>query len=599
MLIGKKAGRRVVLAAAACAGLLAASKASAADVSFSLERKIQSAPFWNAAISSQAASASVVTREDMAAVNVRQTTDILNLLPGLFITKTGDFGRADVNIRGLGDSGRDVGIYIDGRPYKMSLFGCAVTHTLPFDNVERVEVLRGPQSVLYGSDAFGGVVNIITRKAVKSFEGNALASYGSDNTRNTRFGAGGISGRLDYYVTADQRSSDGYLPRSRYDAQDYSSHLGYVVNDESEIIFNTKYFKGKKHEPLPASTKWNDYERGAADLTYNLNAGIFRNSLKVYRDYGDHVFSDGFHSRDHTDGMMLQSRAAVSRNNTLGFGADARYQFAYLVNVAPASMENEYHKYEYGLHVRDEQRLFDKLTLSAGARYNYDQLSGEAWTPQAGALLDVRDGTALRAGWSKGFRAPQLNDLYLWGGNKDLKPERVTSREAGIRQRLADKVNLDVSYFLMDGRDIIQAVNFKKRNIGSFTFRGVESMLTAGLTEELSGQLNYTWFDPGGNTQGRPKDKAGAVLKYAHGRLDASLTATYVGRYYAANGSSQRLSNYGLLDAKAGYKVSERFSVFAAADNITGTVYHVYEGNNGAVFRMPGRTYTCGVSCAF
>lgn len=591
--------RKAAVLSAAAAQLAAFGAVNAADVNFSLERRIQSAPFWDTAISSQPVSASVVTREDLNSVNVRQTTDILNLLPGLFITKTGDFGRADVNIRGIGDSGRDLGVYIDGRPYKMSLFGCAVTHTLPFDNVERVEVLRGPQSVLYGSDAFGGVVNIITRKASKSLEGSALASYGSDNTRNTRLGAGGISGRLDYYVTADQRSSDGYLPRSRYDAQDYSAHLGYVLNGDSELILNAKYFKGKKHEPLPAATAWNDYERGAADLTYNLNAGIFRSSLKAYRDYGDHVFSDGFHSKDHTDGIMLRSKAALSGTNSLGFGADARYQYADVLNMSPAFMEGEYHKYEYGIYAGDEQRLFGRLTLTGGLRYNYDQISGEAWTPQAGAVLDVREGTALRANWTRSFRAPQLNDLYLWAGNKDLKPERMTSREVGVRQRLADGVTMDVSYFLMDGSDIITKVGTKKQNIGNFTFKGAEAMLTAGLADGLSGQVNYTVFDAGYNTQGRPKDKAGASLKYARGRLDASLAGTYVGRYYAGNGSTQKLCNYALLDAKAGWKVTESFSVFAAADNIIGTPYHVYESNNGAVFRMPGRTYTGGVNYSF
>jgi len=585
---------------AVCAGLLVLSSvvfsSYAAEVRFSLERKIESAPFWREGTEKQSASVSVVTKEDIDGSNAKQTTDILGDLPGIFIRKTGDFGRADVDIRGIGDSGRQLGIFIDGRPDKMGLFGCSVTHTLPLNNVERIEVIRGPESVLYGSEAFGGVVNIITRKAFKSFEGGLLASYGTDNTQEYRLQNGGKHGKFDYFVSVDKRSSDGNLPNSEYKATDFSTQFGYVLTPDSEISLSAKYFTGTKHEPSPATVAWNDYNRGALDLTYKLNAGIFQNSLKVYRGYGEHVFSDGFHSKDHTDGAMLHSKATLAENNDLSFGLDTRYQYADVLHTAPASMIRDYHKYEYGLYASDEHTLFKKLTLNGGLRYNRDQFAGEVWVPRFGAVYKALEGTILRGVWSKGFRAPQLNDLYLWAGNKDLKPEKVTNTEFGVRQKVGEPVELDVSWFVMKGSDLIQTVSGKKRNIGDFEFKGAETMLTAKLSDSFNGQINYTYFDPGLKTTGRPKDKAGASLKYTQGRMNAALSGNYVGRYYAGDNFTIRLKNYFLLALKSDYKISEGLSVFAAVDNITNKMYQVYYD---AAYTMPGRTVTGGINYTF
>ncbi|OYD17402.1 hypothetical protein CH330_00220, partial [candidate division WOR-3 bacterium JGI_Cruoil_03_51_56] len=120
-----------------------------------------------------AASVSLVTAKDIGRTNARTATDELSSLPGVFIQKTGQFGRTDLDIRGIGDRGTKILVLVDGRPEKMSLFGCTVTHTLPVNNIERIEVVRGPLSVLYGSDAMSGVVNIVTRRAKEPLEVSA------------------------------------------------------------------------------------------------------------------------------------------------------------------------------------------------------------------------------------------------------------------------------------------------------------------------------------------------------------------------------------------------------------------------------------------
>ncbi len=542
-------------------------------------------------------SVSVVTKEDIKMSNTKQTTEILGELPGLFIRKTGDFGRADVDIRGIGGNGRQIGVFIDGRPDKMGVFGCAVTHTLPLNNVEKIEVIRGPESVLYGSDAFGGVINIITHRAQKKMEGYFTTSMGTYNTQNYRLQQGSKLDKLDYLISIDKRSSNGHKENSAYDSRDFSGQIGYALPDNSDISFSGKYFSGTKNEPAPSPAgTWNNYDRGSADLTYTKKAGDFDSSVKVYRTFGEHTFFDGFHSKDYTNGAMLHGKTNIGTDNKLSAGVDYRYQFGDILNTSPAKFIGQYHKYEYGVYVNDEHTFLEKIIVSGGARYNYDELAKSNVTPKIGLVYNIIEGTILRGIWSKGFRAPQINDLYLWGGNTELKPEKITNTEAGMRQRIGQAIDVDISVFSMKGKDLIQSVSGKNLNVGDFKFSGIETMLNARFTDSLNGQVNYTCFDPGTQTTGRPKDKIGASLNYAQGKLSGTFTGQYISRYYSADNSTGRIDDYLIFNTKGDYRILSNLSIFAAIDNLTNKEYQVY---SSGLYTMPKRTFYLGLNYIF
>lgn len=542
-------------------------------------------------------SLSVVTAEDIGMSNAKQTTDILGELPGLFIRRTGDFGRADVDIRGIGGNGRQVGVFIDGRPDKMGLFGCAVTHTLPMNDVERIEVIRGPESVLYGSDAFGGMVNIVTRRAQDAYEGNFTASHGTNNTQNYRLAQGGKNGAFDYYFSVDRRTTDGHAENAAYNATDLSGRAGYALSSASSLLVSGKWFTGIKNEPFPsAAGTWNDYGRGSADVTYAYQGAGTEATAKVYRSFGEHVFSDGFRSKDHTDGVMLHGSAMLMADNVVSAGLDYRYQFCDVLNTSPASMIGQYHKYEYAMYVNDEHTFFDRWTLNAGARCSTDEFAGTELTPRLGLVFNSLTGTVVRGIVSRGFRAPQLNDLYLWGGNTDLKPEKVVNYELGVKQSFGEAVTCDVTAFVMDGADMIQVRSGRNQNIGDFEFRGVETQFSASLSEHWYGRMNYTYFDAGSQTTGRPGDKAGASLRYTGGLWKAMAGVSYVGRYYAGDNETNRIDDYLLANCRVEYTVLRGLDVFAAVDNVGDTEYQVY---SSGVYTMPKRTVTAGVNYRF
>ena len=540
-------------------------------------------------------SVSVVKKEEIEETNAKQTTDVLETLPGLFVKKTGAFGRADVDIRGIGDSGRQIGVFIDGRPDKMGLYGCAVTHTLPMNNVEKIEVIRGPESVLYGSEAFGGVINIITRRTKKDIEGNILTSFGTFNTQNLRLQQGMKIDNLDYFLSYDRKITDGYNANSAYNSNDIAGQVGYSLTKELDISLSGKYFAGLKNEPVPsAAGTWNDYARGSLDLTCKYDDKVYVGSLKLYNTFGEHTFSDGFHSKDYTYGVTGNIKTSIFKSNELNLGGDGRYQIGNILNTVPASMIGEYSKWEYGVYLDDKQSIFDQLTVNAGIRYNYDKYAKEIFNPRVGIVYNLMKETVLRGVWSQGFRSPQLNDLYLWGGNPDLKPEKVNNYEVGIRQEIGEDVDIDLGYFVMKGSDLIQTVSGKKQNIGEFEFKGFEAAISARVLTPLELRLNYSNLATGTKTQGRPADKLTASVRYADFGFKGLLNCEYVGNYYAGDNATNRIADYFVMNAKVNYDLKAIFSgmsVFFAVDNILDRQYQIY---TSGLYAMPGRSFTLG-----
>ena len=224
------------------------------EVFLSLDRNLTSAQGYDNSLNRQPVSASVVTKEDIEMTDANQTTDILGELPGIFVKKTSALGRADVDIRGIGSNGQQIGVFIDGRPEKMGIFGCAVTQTLPMNNVDRIEVIRGPESVLYGSDALSGVINIITRRAKKPLEGSLEMSYGTFNTQDYLFQQGSKLGKFDYYVSVNKQSTDGHIDNTGFNGTDFSTQFGYAISPKSDISLSAKYFTGISNVPATTCT---------------------------------------------------------------------------------------------------------------------------------------------------------------------------------------------------------------------------------------------------------------------------------------------------------------------------------------------------------
>jgi outer membrane receptor protein involved in Fe transport len=551
-------------------------------------------------------SADVLSGDKLKAVEASSALNTLMYEPGVFVMRTGDFGRSDIEIRGLGQRGQRIGVMVDGRPEKMGIFGCVVTQTFPFDNVERLEIIRGPASVFYGSDALGGVVNIITHTPAHGFETEALASYGSFDTREFTLRHGAGLEKFNYYFTYNHSQSDGHIANSAYSANSFTGKLAYDLSNHWILTLSGKYYDGLKHEPTilfpnPPANYWFDYKRGAADLNLSHTTEKADFNFKFYTDFGRHHFSDGWNSRDHVYGSIIKYAYSGWRNNIFTIGADYRYLDGRSYNYPVG----QWHRSEGGVFAYDQFTFNERIILTGGMRLNFDSVYGSEFVPSAGVVYLLTPSTSVRALVSKGFRSPQLNELYLFpASNPNLKPEILWNYEIGLNQHFLNRFDLSLTGFLMNGHNFIDTrpnptppPMYKMVNIAKYRARGVETTLSGELTSYLRATAAFTYLNPEENTQGKAKQKYDFILLYSRSRIFSALTAEYVTDYFAGNNSTQPLPSFFLLNFKFEYNLSRYFSAFINLENLLNTKYQIYVNLSEAAgpYPMPGRSIYVGL----
>ena len=530
----------------------------------------------------------------------------LDGFPGLFVQRSGDFGRSDLDIRGLGQNGRRIAVLVNGRPEKMGLYGCAVTHAFPMDNVERIEVIKGPASVLYGGEAMGGAVNIITRRPENKSESRLQVSYGSFRTGQLNLQQGGRNGRLGYLVTYDRRQSDGHLENSGYRGDALTARLDWRLAPYLELALQGKYFDALKHEPgtmeQPLADSWNDYRRGAVDLSLTGSGKRDEWSLRLYRNFGWHRFSDGWDSSDFTHGALARWTTRGLKNNVLLVGGDVRY-FGGRSNSYP---KGEWHKSEGSLFLHDDWLPVADLVASAGLRLQFDSLYGSELCPQAGLVWHATPALSARLQASKGFRSPQLNELYMFPpANPDLEPERTWNYEIGVDWRLAPRWALQASVFAMRGSNLIETRpnpgpgnQFIFLNTGRFAFNGLEVGLSANPVAPLDLELSHAFLDPGEQTAGRPGHKWDGIVRFRSRHFDIQLQGQQVNTYFAGANSRNPLPAYLVLNARLVAKFIPRLDLIVDLNNLLDEQYVIYgefPGVSAGTFAMPGRNVSIGL----
>jgi outer membrane receptor protein involved in Fe transport len=577
----------------------------------------------------------IISGDEIANKNTPAMLDLISNVPGVFVTKAASGIKSDLNIRGLGDSFRRIGLFVDGRPEKVSLYGCGVSQTMLVGNIAEIEVIKTPDSVLYGGDGFGGLINILTHEPQDIIEGQIGFSYGTFNTQNYSAYLGGQSEKVIYEVSVNNASSDGYLENSGYNATDTYIKLGYKIDDTSEIKITRKDFSGIEYEPIAKDVSGStrsaasyDFKRNATDIRYEKRFENTKIDILAFADSGEHKFSDSFHSKDILYGITARMESKLFEGNTLKYGIEYKYSEAEVLNAAapPALMpRGTWKKGEAALFALDEYEVISGLKLFAGARYNYDEISGEVFVPRAGAVYNITEKIALRGGYSKGFRSPYINELYtVPPRNPDLKPETQDSFEAGINSKYFG-IDFDAAAFIIKGDNYIQEVFISPmhtpvpvqfHNSGSYEFKGAEFSLRGEILKKLNGFAAYSYLDAGDLKEGvsknkitQPvaKNKVDLSLDYKIGKFGFHVNALLVFDYYAIYASNTnsanivKLDDFNVFNAKVHFNVNEQFSIYVAADNFTNQKYEMYIVSFGAdrIYEMPGATATIGAVYKF
>jgi len=553
---------------------------------------------------------SVITRADITNSGEKSVLPLLGrYVPGVFVTERGVLGYGVSNgaagtimIRGAGGSpNTQVLVMTDGRPQMMGLMGHPLPDTYVSSGVERVEVIRGPASLLYGTNAMGGVVNIIYRKpSISGTTIDAGASYGTFNTQKYELGGSyGVDG-AGIAIFGNHYQTDGHRPYSSFKTNNGSVRGDVRLNDQYSMNADFSLTAFRTYDPGAASkplvNNWVDITRGSAGFSIERHSTDIQGALKIFFNWGRHDIYDGFHSTDNNFGVQLYQALNLLQDNTTTLGVDYRRYGGNASNQLTKADFGNHFVNEFSAYGLMQQRLLSTLDANAGVRLNHHNLYGWEAVPQVGLAFQASISTTIKATASKGFRSPTIRELYLFPApTPTLEPERMWNYELGVLQTVGQVGSLELTGFIAEGRNIILTQgaypNLVLSNSGAFTHHGIEFSAKMIPRTDLELDLSYTFLDPGNETNANPKHKfhLGGTL-----RVDPLICAAGIqslSGVYGDNFGRKPLPDYTLLDARVTMNIGYRLSVFVAGENLLDRQYQILYD-----YPMPGRTLFVGLN---
>jgi len=474
------------------------------------------------------ASVTVIPEEVLRAQEYRSVEEALRAVPGVEVQRSGSPGKlATVRIRGAGPT--QVQVLIDGVRVKSVTTGDFDFSDLSLDDVERIEVVRGPQSTLYGADAIGGVINIITKRGRGAPSGFVDLEAGNYDTYRERAGLSGAVGPWSFSLGVSRLDSGGQFPNDEHDLTSVNGRVGYALPNRGEVALVGRYSDG--HRGIPFRTVFPDFSRTREqDDRFGLLSLEWRQPWTAWYDHALRLSAvrSTLTFRDPASTFERRSDIETGRRevdwlhhlrlgtlDTLTAGFEYRTEEG--TNKGTFSETTD----TWAVFGQNELRLFERLFLTGGVRYDHNSAFGDATTGRAGVSYLIRaTDTRLKGSWAEGFRAPTFNELFFPAtfppcpafGNPDLRPERSESWDAGVEQHLWQRrIRLAATYFRNDFDDLIQATLvdpedfcFQARNVGRARTQGVEAEASVAPLDGLLLAVAYTYTDTEDRATGMP-----------------------------------------------------------------------------------------------
>lgn len=575
-------------------------------------------------------SVSVIDRNEIEASSESALLPVLSQrVPGLFVTQKGitGFGVSEgaagtVNIRGVGQSNK-VLVLFDGQPQWAGVFGHALPDTYVASDVERVEVIRGPGSLLYGSNAMGGVINIITRHQKE--EGRttqARVMFGSYNTQKYMINTGYNAGKFSSFISINHDRTDGHRVDSEFRMTNGFAKLGYTLTDHYKVTGDLSLAKSKYQNPgkitAPIRDNIMDILRGTTSFALENKYEKSSGAVRAFYNWGNHEINDGlpvfssvanngylFRSDDHNYGVLLYQSFRLLKDNLFTVGVDYKNWGGHAWNDSIIGLDKDLvdkSVSETAGYIIMQQDLFEKVSLNAGVRYEHNSTFGGEWVPQAGITYRPVSGNTLKASLSKGFRSPNIREMYMFPPqNPDLKPERMMNYEMSVGQSLLEgKLFAELTAFYIDGSNMIEVTHIDGRpknvNTGSFTNKGVEFEAAFTASNKLMFDVNYSYLHTSKALLAAPAHKFFVNATYTPGRFTFNVNIQSIFDLYV-NTVTPVKEDYTLLNAKAAYRLGSMrkgLNLFVKGENLTATRYTINEG-----FPMPKAIVMGGFDITF
>lgn len=554
---------------------------------------------------------------------------LVSKVPGLFVTERGFAGygvsggsAGTVNIRGVGQ-GNKVLFMIDGQPQWAGVFGHSVADSYVANGIESVEIVKGPSSILYGSNAMGGSVNLITRRPTKDgITGRARALFGSFTTQKFALSTAIKKGRLSASTSAQLDRSNGYRAGSEFWLANEFVQLRYAASDHwaagatLDMTQTDANNPGTLQEPL--ENMWTKLFRGTGAVYVKNSYKKSEGGLQAYINWGRNKVDDGnspgtnprsylFNSTDYNMGITLYQSIYLWHDNTISAGIDFQHWGGHVWNTdkddpGVITSDSRHSVNEIAGYAMMQQGFFSNiLSLNAGVRLQHGSTYGNVWVPQAGFIVKPWRDSEFKASFSKGFRSPNIRELYLYApANPDLKPEYMLNYEISYRQYfLNGGLMAGGAVYFIDGSNMIQTGMVdgrpKNMNTGNFINKGFELEGAWRIIRTLTLNANYSYLHTDAPILYAPKNKLSAEITFTPGQFSFSIDETSIWsmNYGAPDGKKM---SYTLLNLRGSYtfkaKTPVTFSI--KLDNLTNRHYEIIYG-----CPMPGTTILGGVEVKF
>jgi vitamin B12 transporter len=601
-------------------------------------------------------SATIITAQDIENQRAETVLEVLRQVPGFDVVQSGSRGTGtSIFVRGA--EADQVLVLIDGVEVNSTTAGAFNFAHLTTENIERIEIIRGAGGTLYGSQAIGGVINIITKRGRGPMEFGLSAEGGNGWTHRQTLNLSGEVGKFGYSLSGARIESDGFRPfNDDYRNVAASGRLDYKFTEDALLkgifrfnktdvgLFNSNNFVPGGRDPNSreavtqylGKVEWE--QRILKEWDYRIAGSIFKEHIKDSDDPDPledcQFFGFPCDSRTRSRFRPQISSAEFQTNYRFGdwstttFGTEFKRRKASTSSSSDGVSLGEINKAirNIGYYLQEQIKLLgDRLILIPGIRLDDHQTFGTEWSPSFSSSYLFREtGTRVKAGYAEAFKAPTLNELFFPAGfgcaafgNPDLGPEKSWELNAGVEQNLfGDRVTVGATFFHREVSDLIStgptpdptdpAFCVRAENLGKARFDGVEWTMNIKLLSFLALGANYTYLDwdtQDGRLSRRPRHRGSLNLNYFYDRFRLNFDAHLIGKrddIDSVTGSNIKKGGYARFDLAGSYQLPVKITlvkdvtVFGKIENLFNRKYEEADG-----FRARPLNFLLGVRAVF
>jgi outer membrane receptor for ferrienterochelin and colicins len=556
----------------------------------------------------------LITREEIEESLAVKLGDILRSTSGLSVKANGGLN-SQISARLRGSNSQQVLVLLNGNRINSPSLGMFDLGDILLTDVERIEVVKAPLSAVYGADAVGGVVNIITKGATERPELRISASCGEYETQNYSVNGSGSN----YFFSAASLSSSGFRDNSDYKAQDFN------------VRFSGKYLEAgiKKYDAEKGSPGSLDFltpqaRQSDKNLFYDLNYKVEKIGLKAAlsqslldQKYENPAWGILSTHKTTTTNLNIQEVIDWFPSHTFVLGGEIRSDKSESTNSGNHELSNS------AVYAQDEIEIPGFAKIILGGREDMSSAYGNHFNPRVGCVFNPWKDILFKVSWGTSFKAPTIDDLYWtkttepgWPtglitteGNPNLKSETAQSFDVSLERRFNPQSSARLSYYLTKIKDMIRWTNisasltdayWRPTNVSNASIQGVEFEYEREILDKLRGFMNFTYQSAKDENSDKfldyaPQTQYNAGVKYLYkAGLTSNFVVKYVGERYADLANTTKLPGYTVVDLSLTRDIGH-WMLRLDIENLFDESYAETYGFTD-VYPMPGRRYNIGVS---